>query len=175
MNHAWHCVCCASDTKYGCSFSFRQESMDVLRTLFQKEVCMKVLVALDKSEYSQKAFSRALEMVSREQVQITVISVYPDLFEMDEGAHRVKEALKVSAAAVVDAAEERASQIGVPIEKVVVGAVSAADAIVTHAIEKGYDLIVMGHKSRSGLEHLLLGSVAAKVVAYAPCSVLVVR
>ncbi|MEW6261298.1 MAG: universal stress protein [Thermodesulfobacteriota bacterium] len=136
---------------------------------------MKVLVALDKSEYSQKAFSKALEMAAREQCQITVISVYPDLFEMDGGAHRVKEALKSAAAVVVDAAEERARQYGVSIQKVVVGAVSAADAIITHAVENGCDLIVMGHKSRSGLEHLLLGSVAAKVVAYAPCSVLVVR
>ncbi len=136
---------------------------------------MKVLVALDKSEYSQKAYSRALEMAVREKAEITVISVYPDLFEMDEGAHRVKESLKSAATAVVDAAEDRAKEIGVSSGKVVVGAVSAADAIVTHAKEKGYDLIVMGHKSRSGLEHLLLGSVAAKVVAYAPCSVLVVR
>lgn len=136
---------------------------------------MKVLVALDKSEFSQKAFSKALEMAVKEQAEITVISVYPDLFEMDEGAHRVKEALKSSAAAVVDQAEERARQAGVPIGKIVLGAVSAADAIVTHATEKGYEMIVMGHKSRSGLEHLLLGSVAAKVVAYAPCSVLVVR
>jgi nucleotide-binding universal stress UspA family protein len=34
---------------------------------------------------------------------------------------------------------------------------------------------VLGHKSKSGLERLLIGSVAGKVVTYAPCSVLVVR
>jgi nucleotide-binding universal stress UspA family protein len=37
------------------------------------------------------------------------------------------------------------------------------------------DLIVMGHKGKSGLERFLLGSVATRVVHHAPCSVWIVR
>jgi universal stress protein A len=37
------------------------------------------------------------------------------------------------------------------------------------------DLIVMGTRGRTGLKHFLLGSIAEKVVRYAPCPVLVVR
>jgi len=37
------------------------------------------------------------------------------------------------------------------------------------------DLIVMGSHGRTGFSKLLLGSVAAHVVAHAPCSVLVVK
>ena len=37
------------------------------------------------------------------------------------------------------------------------------------------DLVVMGIHGRTGLKHVLLGSVAEKVVRYAPCSVLIVR
>lgn len=47
--------------------------------------------------------------------------------------------------------------------------------IVEFAKEIGCDLIVMGTHGRSGLEHLLLGSVAENVVRRAPCSVLTVR
>ena len=37
------------------------------------------------------------------------------------------------------------------------------------------DLLVMGTQGRSGLSHLLLGSVAERVVRSAPCPVLTVR
>ncbi len=47
-------------------------------------------------------------------------------------------------------------------------------AIVEHAMRIGAGLIVMGSHGRHGLGHLLLGSVAEKVVQNAPCAVLVV-
>jgi nucleotide-binding universal stress UspA family protein len=37
------------------------------------------------------------------------------------------------------------------------------------------DLVVMGTHGRTGLEHLLMGSVAERVVRYVPCPVLVVK
>jgi universal stress protein A len=50
-----------------------------------------------------------------------------------------------------------------------------ADAVVRVAQERGVDLIVMGTHGRTGLQHVLLGSVAEKVVRLAPCPVLTVR
>ena len=50
-----------------------------------------------------------------------------------------------------------------------------ADAIVRVALEGSVDLIVMGTHGRTGLQHVLLGSVAEKVVRLAPCPVLTVR
>jgi nucleotide-binding universal stress UspA family protein len=47
-------------------------------------------------------------------------------------------------------------------------------AIVDHAARIGAGLIVMGSHGRHGLGHLLLGSVAEKVVQNAPCPVLVI-
>ncbi|MFN4259599.1 MAG: universal stress protein [Gemmataceae bacterium] len=47
--------------------------------------------------------------------------------------------------------------------------------IVQFAKEKDLDLIVMGTHGHTGLAHLLLGSVAEKVVRTAPCPVLTVR
>jgi nucleotide-binding universal stress UspA family protein len=50
-----------------------------------------------------------------------------------------------------------------------------AEAIVHVARERNADLIVMGTHGRTGLQHVLLGSVAEKVVRLAPCPVMTVR
>ncbi len=50
-----------------------------------------------------------------------------------------------------------------------------ADLIVDHAQAVKADLIVVGSLGRTGLERLLVGSVAERVVRLAPCPVLVVR
>jgi nucleotide-binding universal stress UspA family protein len=44
-----------------------------------------------------------------------------------------------------------------------------------YAAERGNDLIVMGTHGRTGFAHLLLGSVAERLVRTAPCPVLTVR
>ncbi len=50
-----------------------------------------------------------------------------------------------------------------------------ADEIVSYARTGNVDLIVMGTHGRSGMAHLLVGSVAEKVVRTAPCPVLTLR
>jgi len=47
--------------------------------------------------------------------------------------------------------------------------------IVRYAKENEIDLIVLGTHGRGGLAHVLLGSVAEKVVRKAPCPVLTIR
>ena len=50
-----------------------------------------------------------------------------------------------------------------------------AVAIVQYAKESRADLILVGTHSRGGVAHLLMGSVAERVVRTAPCPVLTVR
>ncbi len=52
---------------------------------------------------------------------------------------------------------------------------SPAREIVDHAVETGADLLVMGTHGRSGVDRLLLGSVAERVVRTSPVPVLTVR
>ena len=51
----------------------------------------------------------------------------------------------------------------------------SAQVIVSCAAERKIDLIVMGTHGRTGLAHMLMGSVAEHVVRTAPCPVLTVR
>jgi universal stress protein A len=67
-------------------------------------------------------------------------------------------------------------------EKLVRRSVTAAnvegvpwDQIVKYAHEHQSDLIVVGTHGRTGLKHVLIGSVAERVVRHAACPVLVVR
>lgn len=50
-----------------------------------------------------------------------------------------------------------------------------ASEILRVAQEIGCDLIVMGTHGRTGLKHLLMGSIAEQVVRKAPCTVLTVK
>jgi nucleotide-binding universal stress UspA family protein len=50
-----------------------------------------------------------------------------------------------------------------------------ANTITAYANKTGMDLIVMGTHGRTGLAHVLMGSVAEQVVRTAPCPVLTVR
>jgi universal stress protein A len=60
-----------------------------------------------------------------------------------------------------------------PVTTVVTG--RPAHAILDYASAHRVDLIVMGTQGRTGLSHLLLGSVAEHVVRSAPCPVMTVR
>jgi universal stress protein A len=50
-----------------------------------------------------------------------------------------------------------------------------AEAVVDYAAEENVDLIVVATHGRTGLSHVLLGSVAERIVREAPCPVLTIR
>jgi nucleotide-binding universal stress UspA family protein len=69
---------------------------------------------------------------------------------------------------------ERVTAAGLEGEVAVIHGVPFHEIIETAKMQQ-VDLIVMGTHGRAGLQYMLLGSVAEKVVHLAPCPVLVVR
>ena len=69
---------------------------------------------------------------------------------------------------------DAADKAGVAVETRLVTGIPSED-IVRLGQELPADLIIMGTHGRSGMSHLLLGSVAERVVRKAPCPVLTVR
>lgn len=139
---------------------------------------MKILAAIDQSAYAENVLAKAVDLAKREEAELTILSVVePNFADAAEiGAQQVIfEQFRRNAEALVDQAQKKAKEQGVAAKALVLEGASVANRIVQHAEQHGVDLIVMGHKGRSAIERFLVGSVASKVVAYAPCSVLVVR
>ena len=70
-------------------------------------------------------------------------------------------------------AKERAEQENISCETIVHVGGQFHEYIVQEAKKREADLIVMGTQGRTGLKKLIIGSVAQRVLAHAPCPVLV--
>ncbi len=136
---------------------------------------MKILVALDDSEYAFKALRKAIDFAKKENAELTIYSAYSDLLAVEGLSLQLRESLAQQAEEIVERGKAIAQKADVVAKTVTESGSSAADNIVRYAERNNMEMIVMGHKSRTGLERLLVGSVAVKVVTYAPCSVLVIR
>ncbi len=138
---------------------------------------MKILIAVDKSAYSEKALAKAVDMAKKEGAELIALAVAEQPVDMGEIA--VSVSLSDHFKAVADEALEKAGELakskGVTLKPVLESGSSPADNIIELAKKEGVDLIVTGSRGRTGLEKFLLGSVASKVISHAPCSVLVVR
>jgi nucleotide-binding universal stress UspA family protein len=89
-------------------------------------------------------------------------------------ARRLQAEALARAERVVGAAARAVRRAGWPVETAVVTG-APAPALVEAARTGRWDGIVVGARGVTGLERLLLGSVAEGVLAHAPCSVLIVR
>lgn len=139
---------------------------------------MKILAAIDQSVYAEKALGRAIELAKREGAELTIATVVepPSAYAADLGGHsEIFKLLNEEAERLLDKAQGQAQGQGLTAKSTILEGTSPANRIVQYAQEQGIDLVVMGHKGRSAIERFLVGSVASKVVTYAPCSVLVVR
>jgi nucleotide-binding universal stress UspA family protein len=136
---------------------------------------MKILVALDDSDYAFNALRKAMDIAKNENAELTIYSAYSDLLEVEGLSLESRESLAQKAEEIVARGKAVAEKAGVFVKTVTESGPSPADNIVSYAERNNMEMIVMGHKSRTGLERLLIGSVAVKVVTYAPCSVLVIR
>ena len=65
-------------------------------------------------------------------------------------------------------------KIDIPAKKVIRTGAAFVE-IIDYARSESMDLIIIGTHGRTGLEHILIGSVAERVIRKAPCPVLTVR
>jgi nucleotide-binding universal stress UspA family protein len=140
----------------------------------------KILVPTDFSKHSSAAIDAAADLSRRYEASVTLAYVFePVTYALPEG-HVMQSPPQLDE--MRSAFEQRLAQVATEAETA--GALRVESKLLTGPVaseisdfaEKGeFDLIVMGTHGRTGLRHLVLGSVAEKVVRTAPCAVLTVR
>lgn len=140
-----------------------------------------ILVPVDGSATSQLAVGKAIGLSKAFGSRVTAIFVidpYPFTGVGTDFAYGQAEYLSAATAeanAAIKATKAQFEEAGVAVETSVVESHSAWRGIVQSAESLPADLIVMGSHGRSGLEKLVLGSVAQAVLSHTHLPVLVVR
>lgn len=139
---------------------------------------MKILAAIDQSEYAALVLKRALELAEKDNAKLTALTVSNAAFTNLYLGEVSGDFLEKIRAGAKDAVANITAQIKAAhkdLEVVVLESPSPADAIVKYAEKNGIDLIVIGNKGAGAITRFLIGSVSSQVVTHAPCSVLVVK
>ena len=138
----------------------------------------KILAPTDMSDFSSVGVRYALELARELGAEIMIYYVIPmgdDWFAGHERPGPVRDLLANEEVSLDKFLAERFADDTKAVkirQRVEFGAPQTS--IVDMAEREGSDLIVMSTHGRTGLSHILLGSVTEKVVARAPCPVLAI-
>ncbi len=134
----------------------------------------KILLATDHSEYSEGAIREAIKFASKCSSRIYASMTIETNPEYETIGSNVFAKEEKEAIAYLDSIKARAAKEGVACETALHESMDASQAIVEEAAAKKVDMIVIGRRGYKGLAKALMGEVASKVIAHAPCKVLVV-
>ena len=134
----------------------------------------KVLLATDRSLYSEGAIREAINFAKRCKSKLYAMSVVEMFTEYEAMGENVYEQEEREARKHLDSIKERAAAEGIDCDTVVRLGDEPHSLIVEEATDKKVDMIVMGRRGVRGLKKLLTGEVASKVIGHSPCDVLVV-
>lgn len=140
-----------------------------------------ILVATDFSEPSDAALTYGRELARQFSAGLHVVYVAPNIAATLMADYyaaippEVQEQTEESARRHVNTLVTPDDRRELRARPIVLTSSSTAAAIVEYAKDQRIDLIVIGTHGRGALSHVLLGSVAERVVRTAPCPVLTVR
>jgi universal stress protein A len=140
----------------------------------------KILVPIDFSEYSKKALHYAIPFARQFHAKILLLyvvepTIYPADFSFGQiGMPNVENELRVKGEQELQELITNEIKGVVPAEGFVKVGLPFVE-VVSFAKEEGIDLIIVATHGHTGVEHVLFGSTAEKIVRKAPCPVLIVR
>tara|TARA_B100001964_G_scaffold153001_1_gene168344 strand:+ start:510 stop:968 length:459 start_codon:yes stop_codon:yes gene_type:complete len=138
----------------------------------------KILCPIDHSDCSKEALRYAVSFAMKDKAKVVLLYII-DIRSFNEGLGAIsaqipnEETVEQLRVKLLDCIPEEIRD-DMDIEAIVAQGVPFAEIIST-AKEKEIDMIVIGSHGRTGISHMMLGSVSEKVVRKAPCPVLTVR
>jgi nucleotide-binding universal stress UspA family protein len=136
----------------------------------------RILVAIDGSDPSDRAFAKALELAHVTNAELTALAIegpLPAYAATIGEVEEVKREKDLFFNALAVRARDQAGRAGVELS-VELRAGYAAEAISDFAAAGSFDVVVLGHRGHFLRDHLL-GSTADRVAEHAPCPVMIVR
>ena len=144
--------------------------------------CKQILCPVDFSDFSDYAMRYAALLAQKFEARLTLLHVVAPILVPLPGDALVPPMRQADLADIADACRERLTRTAGDLTQNGVSAVACQVTsgvpyleIIRVAEELRADMIVMGTHGRSGLVHLMIGSVAERVVRKAPCAVLTVK
>lgn len=137
----------------------------------------RILFATDFSRWARRAEDYACALACSWRASLTALSVAEFMPGLNPAypvnQQYLAELLKQASAQLVDL-KGRAERRGIAVTTRMATGIPSEE-VITAARAEDSDLIVVGTKGKTGLEHVLLGSTAERVIRGAPCPVLTVR
>lgn len=146
---------------------------DIDRTIDRaRENYQRILLPTDGSDEAQTAAERGIEIAAALDASVHAFSVIQSSGVLKRDQLRTD--AEADAKDAVERVETAADRAGVEVTTSVEKGVSH-ESIVNYATANDVDMIVMGTHGRTGLDHVMIGSVAERVVRTSPVPVLTIR
>jgi nucleotide-binding universal stress UspA family protein len=142
--------------------------------MFKKIVC-----PVDFSEFTDDIIKYAVNLARKYDAELHLFHVIPNLnYFTPYESFLTPENLVLIEKNVEQEVEKDFKKIikgiDIPVKKIIKTGIVFVE-IIDYIKEENIDLVVLGTHGRSGIEHILIGSVAEKVVRKSPCPVLTIR
>ena len=139
-----------------------------------------ILVAFDSSGFANRAFKNALEIAEPNSSKITIATVVTGIYQPSIGFSMKysKELLEKHSKLlkkVFSKLQVQARKKSLNLTLKILYDPSVSKAILNYVNAKKFDLVVIGSHGRTGLNRIILGSIANEVTQKANCPVMVVK
>lgn len=139
-----------------------------------------ILVAYDSSSFSNRAFKSALDVAEPKKSKITIVTVLTGVYQPSIGfTMKYNEKMLEKYTKVIQGTfsnlESAAKKKDITISLKILQDPSVSKAIVNYVNSHKFDLVVIGSHGRTGLNKMILGSVASNIAQKVKCPVMVVK